>query len=66
YEKRLDISREIIAPEFVSGQEVIVVTYDDKIIQGTILKIDEEKIELLLDEGTFVVKRQNIKMIERK
>ncbi|MBN1521943.1 MAG: hypothetical protein JW928_05355, partial [Candidatus Aureabacteria bacterium] len=28
YEKRLDISREIIAPEFVSGQEVIVVTYD--------------------------------------
>ena len=53
-------------PEFTAGQEIIIITYDDHIIQGTILKHNADIIELLLDEGTYIIKRKNIKMIERK
>ena len=53
-------------PEFTAGQEIIIITYDDQIIQGTILKHSADIIELLLDEGTYIIKRKNIKMIERK
>jgi hypothetical protein len=65
-QKRIDAANKVIDPGFMSGQEVIVVTYDDKIIQGSILKLDDEEIELLMNEGTFIIKRQNIKMIEKK
>ncbi|MCK5707034.1 MAG: hypothetical protein KAI43_05220 [Candidatus Aureabacteria bacterium] len=59
-------SQQIVTPEFMSGQEVVIITYDDKIIQGSIIKIDSKEINLLLDEGSFIIKRQNIKLIEKK
>lgn len=53
-------------PSFISGQEVIIMTYDDRVIQGSLIKMDSENITLLLDEGTFIIKRKNIRMIEKK